>query len=293
MRLIYLIPLMVIFLLCVSGCQPTVIPHDQTPGANQVQDTAPVFFSLENDQLNFAAVNVPFNHAYCDDVDDPSDICGADNEFIGNPSGGNPPFHLQLDTGIGFPPMGLILHPNGFLDGTPSIVGAKNFSICAVDQSSMQQCQYTTINVIDLKVTLDSVSCFTEDKTVEIGGSIGTVRYYKITAKGTATGPQGAVFSLDPNYNHYLEEDPNANMYLMSISEKSDCGTWIASNTMIPDCTNNAGGDTVSTTSWTIIYELSSNMYPMYNGPIVSVGLNVPGDRIKTLDDKSKAVTCI
>lgn len=59
-------------------------------------------------------------------------------------TGGNPPYHFQLDTMGGFPPIGMHLGLNGLLYGTPTakppLGGWKPFAVCAVDLSGNSDC---------------------------------------------------------------------------------------------------------------------------------------------------------
>jgi hypothetical protein len=57
------------------------------------------------------------------------------------------PYHFQLDTMGGFPPMGLILAPNGVISGSPTVPGKKTFSVCAVDVGGHYKCDKTSITV--------------------------------------------------------------------------------------------------------------------------------------------------
>jgi hypothetical protein len=57
------------------------------------------------------------------------------------------PYYFQLDTMGGFPPMGLILAPNGVISGIPTVSGKKTFSVCAVDVGGHQKCDKTSITV--------------------------------------------------------------------------------------------------------------------------------------------------
>ncbi|MHB1958829.1 MAG: hypothetical protein ACYCO5_07340 [Acidobacteriaceae bacterium] len=74
--------------------------------------------------------------------------CGPVSDSV-NPmvSGGNPPYHFQLDTG-GFPPIGVHLGLNGTLYGQPvgmpPLGGYQPFSVCAVDLNGNQDCQKVT-----------------------------------------------------------------------------------------------------------------------------------------------------
>ena len=64
-----------------------------------------------------------------------------------NPSGGNGgPYHFELGTMGGFPPMGIILSPDGILSGTPTGTTSK-FTICAVDTAGNSSCTPTSITV--------------------------------------------------------------------------------------------------------------------------------------------------
>jgi hypothetical protein len=64
-------------------------------------------------------------------------------------TGGNPPYHFQLDTMGGFPPIGMHLGLDGLLYGTPSAKppqgGFQPFSVCAVDMGGTQECQKLTV----------------------------------------------------------------------------------------------------------------------------------------------------
>lgn len=75
----------------------------------------------------------------------PNGLCGSPMQ--GNPDGGHPPYHFQLDSGIGFPPFGISLSLNGCLTGTPSVPGSRTFGVCAVDLNGGQICQTTNMTV--------------------------------------------------------------------------------------------------------------------------------------------------
>jgi len=57
------------------------------------------------------------------------------------------PYHFQLDTMGGFPPLGLILAPNGVISGAATHSGTARFSICAVDVGGHFKCDKTSITV--------------------------------------------------------------------------------------------------------------------------------------------------
>lgn len=62
-------------------------------------------------------------------------------------AGGLPPYHFQLESGVGFPPLGLILDVNGKLSGTPKIDGNSTFSVCVVDTAGESVCAGTLMRV--------------------------------------------------------------------------------------------------------------------------------------------------
>lgn len=82
---------------------------------------------------------------------------GSQNLF-----GGNPPYHFQMDTFARFPPIGIILAPNGVLSGIPKTAGLSTpFTVCAVDLSGnvsvngarRQSCASLQLNVLPANTT--------------------------------------------------------------------------------------------------------------------------------------------
>ena len=256
----------ILSVLLVSGCtsQPgggngnenvSVIPNGQSPGGNQVQDTNPVYFSLEY-KHPLAIVNEPYSDSY------------VSNQY--NPSGGNPPYHFQMDSGSGFPPMGLTLNPDGTITGTPTVVGNTSFRVCAVDQSGTQACDDTYIDVRDVYATFDSVSC------VQTMGDNGVVAGYLITASGTAKGDE--YMSLQYSDDVFDKENSDNGIgYVSTQEEGSTCGGWDGSG--MATCNNNVGDS--STISWKFIFKTFLNTgaprtltarVAMYNGkPITKI----------------------
>jgi hypothetical protein len=63
-------------------------------------------------------------------------------------------YHFQLGTFGGFPPIGIILAPDGTLSGTPKVAGSANFAVCAVDESgsfggsARSGCRQVVMNVL-------------------------------------------------------------------------------------------------------------------------------------------------
>ena len=147
--------------------------------------------------------------------------------------GGLPPYHFQLNTGGGFPPMGLILDINGRLSGTPTVEGTSNFGVCVVDTSGANKC-YTFTMVVAPEVivppppppppppapddttlvsgTVTGTTCNVVQLNAGIGG---TVDYYDAVISGTASGPvgttiYGGVITCDSwNGCYRSENDPS------------------------------------------------------------------------------------
>jgi len=91
-----------------------------------------------------ATVGVPYPlYSFCTPT--PTSITALCNGT--NPSGGQPPYHFQLDTLGGFPPLGMFLNLNGLLTGTPTVAGTSNFRVCAVDLSGTSVCQPVSLTV--------------------------------------------------------------------------------------------------------------------------------------------------
>jgi hypothetical protein len=76
--------------------------------------------------------------------------------FAAAATGGHPPYHFQLDTLGGFPPIGLVLAPSGVLSGTPSTTGSASFRVCAVDLDGTSVCKPVIVTVNDCGTTLSA-----------------------------------------------------------------------------------------------------------------------------------------
>ena len=120
---------------------PTTPPDFTLPALNLPK------IEFDGGSMPSGTVGEPYGLSFCDPVvNNPNDLCGGITATE-NPRGGNPPYRFVLDSGVGFYPMGLNLHPNGLLDGTPSAEGTSNFRICAVDLSGNQACQNFTLTI--------------------------------------------------------------------------------------------------------------------------------------------------
>jgi len=119
-----------------------------------VEPNSPVQFIVP-DVLPEARVGEPYIYCFCQpDRTDVNDLCGSSVNPCTNPTGGNEPYHFQLDSVSGFPPLGLTLYPNGLLMGTPSAAGVSTFTVCAVDMGSHQRCVQTSLTVLEQGITV-------------------------------------------------------------------------------------------------------------------------------------------
>ncbi|MDD5181851.1 MAG: putative Ig domain-containing protein [Candidatus Nanoarchaeia archaeon] len=240
-----------IILGCTSNNDAEVVPYDEwgSAGAGEVMDTQGVYYDISDFNLPFAVVNEPYNFSFCDpfyiytpDYYSPvwssSDICQPQS----TPSGGNPPYHFQLESGTGFPPMGMTLHPNGLLDGTPTAVGTSTFNVCAVDESGKSECSNTSLKVMDIYATINSVSCVRTTDYDDI------VTGYEITVKGTAK----ADYNMYLGYSDEIFENMNSDdgIGYSDYEEGTDCGSW--NDGGLATCWNDVGDN--SAISWTFVF---------------------------------------
>jgi hypothetical protein len=121
---------------------------------NISESTSPVLFTVD-DQLPDARVGEPYSYSFCKpDCLTENDLCGAETNPSLNPIGGSGPYHFQLDSGSGFPPLGLTLYPNGLLKGTPTAAGTRTFTVCAIDLGGHQCCVQVSINVLPPRINV-------------------------------------------------------------------------------------------------------------------------------------------
>ena len=96
------------------------------------------------------------------------------------PSGGQQPYHFQLGSGTGFPPIGLSVQKDGIVSGYPTSEGSSTFEVCAVDLGGNQACVTVTLKI----------------GTGQSGGSYdGT---YSGVDSGSAQGPHLPLSIYDP-----------------------------------------------------------------------------------------------
>lgn len=181
------ISILLVVAVLISGC---IDQRDQiSEPSSPVQFTAPT-------QLPDATVGEPYVYSFCKpDRTDENDLCGSSVNPSQNPTGGNEPYHFQLESGRGFPPFGLTLFPNGLLMGTPTAAGERTFTVCAVDQGAHQRCAQTSLNVVEQAITVSpdylivkGKICFTEpcevSSTVVVSSKVSWHIDY-VTGSGT------------------------------------------------------------------------------------------------------------
>jgi hypothetical protein len=106
----------------------------------------PLVFSAEATLLP-GTLNVPYRYSFCHpEPSSATALCGTFPPTT-NPSGGQPPYHFQLGSGVGFPPFGLSLNLNGLLAGTPTAAGTSTFSVCAVDLWEANICRTVSLTI--------------------------------------------------------------------------------------------------------------------------------------------------
>lgn len=89
-----------------------------------------------------------FAYSFCKpDLTSNAELCGTLAGGTTNPVGGQPSYHFQLGSGVGFPPSGLTLGLNGILSGTPTNSGKSPFSVCAVDLAAKSICRTVNMTV--------------------------------------------------------------------------------------------------------------------------------------------------
>jgi hypothetical protein len=91
-----------------------------------------------------SAGQVNSGYSFCRPPISGNDLCDA---TATNPTGGQPPYHFELGTGGGFPPIGMRLNLNGTLTGTPTVAGVSNFVVCAVDLAGRSACDTVRFTV--------------------------------------------------------------------------------------------------------------------------------------------------
>ncbi|NQV08303.1 hypothetical protein HQ529_00455 [Candidatus Woesearchaeota archaeon] len=103
---------------------------------------------------------------------------------LDGPVGGKSPYRFQLATGVGFPPFGLSVKPDGTLSGTPTTEEKRNFDVCVVDNSGHQKCKSTELEV---KVEDDLTGSWEGEYTLSMDISTYCFNMPTITHSGAFT----------------------------------------------------------------------------------------------------------
>ncbi len=126
-----LIPLFIIIgLLAIGVLSQTgyiTLPHINIPfGQSNVYKISPD-----------ATVDVPSSYEFSELI-----------SFLGPESGANPAIYtFYLGSGVGFPPMGLVLGIDGVLKGTPTAKGTSKFQVCVKDVGGRSTCRTYSLTV--------------------------------------------------------------------------------------------------------------------------------------------------
>jgi hypothetical protein len=219
----------------ISGCTGTAQPEQNvTVIMDKVVLGAP-------SQLPEGQVGVYYEYSFCDpNPKQTANQCYPKNNS-GNPTGSKGPYTFYLGSGVGFPPLGVILNNNGILSGKPTTHGPSKFEVCAKDIGGNFDCKVVNIVIAPAKenkenktqvkatVSVTSAKCtiletYTGDM-ISVLKKMGAVyaRYYNLKATGMASGPVGTRFILDTK------------PLVGSAKEKLDCGDWFV-DTALGNC---------------------------------------------------------
>ena len=132
--------LLILVVILAIGCAKKEQPVSDVPAVNT---TSNISAPIQTDKIMFgpgklpaAKLGIDYRYSFCEPPIS-SGICGSSAT---NPKGGNPPYHFVLDSGSGFPPIGISLNMNGIMTGKASNAGKSSFRVCAVDNSGSQAC---------------------------------------------------------------------------------------------------------------------------------------------------------
>lgn len=116
-------------------------PSTPTSSTPPLQFTAPTALSGD--------AGTSFSYSFCrPSLSSTSALCDSSST---NPTGGQPPYSFQLDSGSSLP-AGLRLNLNGILNGTPTTAtpttsSGSQFSVCAVDLARNSVCRPVVITI--------------------------------------------------------------------------------------------------------------------------------------------------
>jgi len=133
-------------------------------------------------QLPDGTVNKEYSYSFCKpDLKKINDLCGGIVKTT-NPAGGQPPYHFELDSGSGFPPLGIILNTNGVLSGKAAKKGEYKFRVCVVDQAASKKCRD---NILTIKEEGETINTLPTQPTTQDNSSVNP------TQPGTTEVQQG------------------------------------------------------------------------------------------------------
>jgi hypothetical protein len=157
---------------------PTLVPVAPPPTA------APLRFVAGQPPVLVAGRKYDVAYSFCSPT--PSSATSACGPFpqTTNPTGGSPPYHFQLGSGVGFPPIGMSVGKDGLLTGTPASPGTYTFSVCAVDLSASSVCQTVTL-VVTAPATPTPAPCA---GTAYAGTWTATLNYGRIPNPASTSG---------------------------------------------------------------------------------------------------------
>ena len=75
----------------------------------------------------------------------PNPVVGVAYSYQFTALGGTGSFTYALETGAGFPPVGIVLSPNGLMAGTTTSTAAATFGVCATDTAGRSVCRRLTL----------------------------------------------------------------------------------------------------------------------------------------------------
>lgn len=141
-----------------------------------------------------------------------------------DPEGSNGPYTFYLGSGTGFPPMGLILSPDGKLSGTPTGQGGK-FQVCVKDIGGTFVCRTYLLNTVSAGQNSNN----NDELTGSFVGdwvSFSPATYYIKDIDGERYAQVSANFNLKITYDgkYYIGA---ASMKVISSQTIGDSGTPI------------------------------------------------------------------
>jgi hypothetical protein len=209
-------------------------------------------------QLPNGKVGQGYRYSFCD-PDPGSGLCNGGT----SPRGGAPPYHFQLESGVGFPPIGIVLGASGVLTGTPSVAGTSTFRVVAVDlggtsalkapQPALPQTSRAQA-AGGVSLTIDP-ACTTPAAPTGFGstvsGSTVTLRWSAVTGAtsyvlqaGSSAGSTNLANADIGNVTSYVATGIGNGTYYIRIRAKNACGDLSAASSEATTVVGPTGGIT-------------------------------------------------